>query len=330
MKKVLITGIYGQDGSFLCEILIGKGYQVFGIAKEELSNNSIKIKKELEDQNINIFVFNIDLYNYVEISRLIQQIRPDEIYHLAAYHVSSEGKGNFGDIREQEVFNKNILATANILEACFYYSRNTKIVTAGSCLMYDSSNTLCQDESTVFQSCSLYGMAKIAENMLVRFYREKGIFACTAILYNHESHRRGSQFVTKKIVENMVLVKQGKVKSFTLGDLYAEKDWGYAGDYAEAMWRMLQSESPKDYIVATGETHTVGDFIEKCSQILGIDNWEKHITLNDSIISRKISGRLVGNSEKIKKELNWNRSKSFEEIVEEMVRYQLNESYITG
>lgn len=329
MKKVIITGIYGQDGSFLCEILAQKGYQIFGIAKEELSGNSKKIKRELEDQNINISVFNIDLYDYAAVNKLIQHIKPDEIYHLAAYHASSEGKGNSGNIREQEVFNKNILATANILEACFYFSKATKIVTAGSCLMYDSSNTLCQDESTIFQSGSLYGMAKITENMLVRFYREKGMFACTAILYNHESHRRDSQFVTKKIVKNMVMVKQGKIESFTLGDLFAEKDWGYAGDYVEAMWRMLQSESPKDYIVATGETHTIGAFVEKVSEILEIDNWKQHIVLDDSIISRKIAGKLVGNSEKIRKELKWVRSKNFEEMVEEMVHYELNESIYT-
>lgn len=210
MKKAIITGVYGQDGSFLCELLLKKGYQVYGIARKELSGNSIKIKKELQNKNMILNIYNTDIYNYSEISKLIAEIQPDEIYHMAAYHVSSDGVGNGNTVREQEVYNKNVLATANILEACCHLSRHTKVITAGSCLMYDASDTVCQTESTPFASNSLYGMAKISENMLVRFYREKGLYACTAILYNHESHRRASQFVTKKIVENMVRIKKKK------------------------------------------------------------------------------------------------------------------------
>lgn len=323
MKKAVVTGVYGQDGSFLCELLIQKGYQVFGIANKELSLNSAKVKEELEDKHIVINICDTDIYDYDAVGKLVKAVQPDEIYHMAAYHASSEGIGNANSVREQEVFNRNVLATANILEACFRLSKNTKILTAGSCLMYDESNTLIQDENTPFCSNSLYGMAKIAENMLVQFYRKKKMFSCTAILYNHESHRRASQFVTKKIVENMVGIKKGTVSSFTLGSLDIEKDWGYAGDYAEAMWRMLQAEHPGDFIVATGETHTIREFAAKCADILGISDWEKHVVLSESIVSRKIRGKLVGDSEAIRKELKWCRSKSFEEMVEEMVQKEM-------
>lgn len=323
MKKAIITGIYGQDGSFLCELLYQKGYQIFGIANKELSVNSIKIKKELESKNIAINKCDIDIYDYAAVRELVKAVQPDEIYHLAAYHVSSEGIGNACAIREQEIFNRNVLSTANILEACYLFSKETKIVTAGSCLMYDASSTLFQDENTPFCSDSLYGIAKITENTLVQFYRQKDIFACTAILYNHESHRRASQFVTKKIVENMVRIKKGTIQSFTLGSLDIEKDWGYAGDYVEAMWRMLQSEYPKDFIVSTGESHTIRDFVGKCADILEINDWEKYVLLSESIISRKIKGILIGRNEAIKKELKWSRSKNFEEMIEEMVEFEL-------
>lgn len=319
MKKVIITGIYGQDGSFLCELLSKKGYHIFGVAKKQLSANSVRIKRELDSKKIVINLFDINLYDYHEVSTFIEQVQPDEIYHMAAYHASAEGKGNLAALREQEVFNKNVLATANILESCHYLSKTVRIVTAGSCLMFDASNTQCQTEETPFESKSLYGMAKITENTLVQYYRKKGLYACTAILYNHESHRRGSQFVTKKIVENMVRIKQGEIQSFTLGALDVEKDWGYAGDYVEAMWLMLQAASPKDYIVATGELHSIYEFVNICANILGIDEWEKHVIEDSSIINRKIQGRLKGNSRAIRQELSWHMSKNFEEIVEEMV-----------
>lgn len=320
MKRAIITGIYGQDGSFLCELLFHKGYQIFGVAKKELSINSKRIKRELEIEEVTINLFEVNLYDYYEVRTFIEQVQPDEIYHMAAYHASAEGVGNLDALREQEVFNKNVLATANILEASYCLSKSIRIVTAGSCLMYDASNTQIQTEKTPFESQSLYGMAKITENMLVQYYRKRGLYACTAILYNHESHRRGAQFVTKKIVENMIKIKQGKIRSFTLGSLDAEKDWGYAGDYAEAMWLMLQAACPKDYIVATGTLHSIYDFVRTCANILGIKEWEKHVVLDSSIINRTIQGRLKGNSEAIQQELSWCMRKNFEEIVEDMIK----------
>lgn len=323
MKKSIVTGVYGQDGSFICELLAKKKYKIFGIAKQELSANSLRVKQELDNVGIDCLVCNIDLYDFIAVSEFIKQIQPDVIFHMAAYHVSSEGEGNGKAVREQEVFNKNVQATANILEACYLFSKHTKIITAGSCLMYDASKTNCQSEKTLYASKSLYGLAKITENKLVAYYREKGIFACTAILYNHESHRRASQFVTKKIVENMVKIKKGKIDSFTLGSLDAQKDWGYAGDYANAMYLMSQADFPRDYIVASGEMHTIGDFVEKCAEILDIINWKEYIKINENIISRKTEGRLLGKAALIEKELNWKPEFSFTDLVAEMVNYEI-------
>ena len=325
MDKALITGIYGQDGSFLCEQLIEKGYQVYGVAKKDLSINSLRIREELCRKNIYPQIVATDIYNYDAVKKLFADIRPDEIYHMAAYHVSSEGKGNGCDIREQELFNKNILATANILECCYSDLPETRVLTAGSCLMYDTSASVIQTEQTPFCSGSLYGLAKIAENSLVDYYRKKGLFACTAILYNHESHRRGSGFVTKKIVENMVKLKYESDWTFSLGNLSVEKDWGYAAEYTQAMQLMLRTESPKDYLIATGELHTIREFIKVCAERLKIADWESHIQVDGNIINRNIVGKLCGNSVSIEEELGWERKKSFRAMVYEMIDYELQE-----
>lgn len=322
MKKAIITGIYGQDGSFLCEKLWKQGYQIYGIGKKSLSANAERIKSELAEQGVVFELFNTDIYDYLELCELIRRIQPDEIYHMAAYHMSAEGKGNAALIREQEVFNKNVLATANILEACFSVSPQSRILTAGSCLMFDASDTECQTEDTAFCSQSLYGLAKIAENMLVRYYREKGLYCCTAILYNHESHRRASGFVTKKVIENMVKIKNKEIDSFCLGNLNTEKDWGYAGDYVQAMYLMLQAEEAKDYILSTGKMHTIRDFLSECARQLKIENWEKYVVYDDKLIKRTVKGRLRGDSSAVEKALLWKREKGFSEMIEEMLKYE--------
>lgn len=321
-KTAIISGIYGQDGSFICEELVKKDYKVYGIVRTQLSEQSEKIKKELIGEGIDLEECHIDLYDYSQVERLIREIQPDELYHMAAYHVSSEGKGNGDYIREQELFNKNVLATANILEACKKSSPNTKIVTAGSSLMFDACECNFQSEETLFSSQSLYGLAKISESMLVKYYRKVGLFACTAILYNHESHRRGSGFVTKKIVENMVKIKYGLLDRFSLGNLNVEKDWGYAGDYAKAMILMATAEEPIDYIISTGEMHTIKDVVNYCAEKLDIRDWEKYVEIDENIISRKISGRLCGNSMKIVERLGWKREKNFSKLIDEMICYE--------
>lgn len=329
MKRAVITGIYGQDGSFMCEYLLQKGYEVFGISRKNLSARSSANKKELEKEGIYPRVENVNLYDYEEMEEYIRAVNPHEFYHLATYHVSAEGKGNGDSIREQDLFNKNVLAAANILECCYKYASKCKVLTAGSCLMFDDSDTCIQDENTPYKSKSLYGLAKISENHLVQYYRRLGLFACTAILYNHESHRRSDDFVTKKIVENLIKVQRGRIQQFTLGNLEVEKDWGYAGDYVAGMYLMLQNSHPKDYILSTGELHTIREFIEECAEQLMLSNWEKYVHIDESIIMRKFSAKLQGDCGLAINELGWNRTKTFKELINEMIT-KSDQIYLNG
>lgn len=318
MKKAIITGIYGQDGSYLCEQLSNDGYHVVGVVREKLSEQSQKNKKELLELGLSPKEYYVDLEDKKQVCEFICQQEPDELYHMAVNHVGSAGK----DHVENE-FLKNIVITANILEACRLYSPKTRIVLASSCLIFDNSITCIQDENTSRDSHSLYGMAKITNDMLARYYRENGLHVSVAILYNHESHRRSSQFVTKKIVENMVRIKKREIDTFSLGNLEVKKDWGYAGDYTRAMQLMARAEIADDYILATGQLHTIREFVEKCAQYLEIENWRERIQLDSNIINRNVSGTLCGDSNKIQKELNWKTKFSFDDLVEEMIVYEM-------
>lgn len=322
-KKAVITGALGQDGSFLCEQLVSDGYEVIGITQKVLSSNSQLIMKELKEKEIDFRLADVDLGNYESVSNFVREETPDKIFHMAAYHVSSEGIGNAEYMREQKMFNTNVSMTANILEAVEKYSPKTRVLTAGSCLMYDNSYADEQEESVNFNSKSLYGLAKIAENMLVNYYRMKSVFACTAILYNHESHRRSLNFVTRKIVHNLVKIKYGMINEFVLGNLTEKKDWGYAGDYAHAMKLMLDAKFPNDYIIASGEQHTISEFVQMCADTLGIENVEKHIIVKDDITTRNVNGELKGNSGRIYKDLGWRPKYSLEDIIREMVDWEI-------
>ena len=299
-KTALITGIFGQDGSYLCELLFKKGYKVYGIVREDLSTNSLKIKNYLEKNNINPILFKLDLNNYDDLTKVIIELKPDEIYHVAAFHVSSQGIIGNKHKYEKQLFDYNIKSTSNILSICYEQSKKTKIVLAGSCLMFDSSNTQVQNENTPFNSKSLYGLAKITENSLAKYYSNKGLNVSTAILYNHESSRRSDDFVTKKIVKNMVAIKRGQLKKFTLGNINTKKDWGYAKDYANGLYLMAQQEIADDYILSSEKLHTIKEFIEICANILNISNWQDHIEIDSSIIDRKIDGQLYGDCSKAK------------------------------
>lgn len=322
MKKALITGVYGQDGSFLCEQLMKRGYDVIGIARENLSRNSCRIKKELDDKGVIPRLVNVDVLNATHIANILYEEKPDELYHMAAFHVSSEGRGNGATLREQEIYNKNLLMTANILECVAQFSPYTKVVTAGSCLMFDASETCEQNEKTRFCSQSLYGLAKISENLLTDYYRKLGIFACTAVLYNHESHRRAENFVTQKIVKNMMKIKYGKIEKFRLGNIETMKDWGFAGDYTIGMQKMLCDDIPRDYILATGVLHSIKDFITVCAEKLGIQDVLTKIVVDEDIISRKNMGQLRGNARLAHDYLGWTPHTGFEEIIDEMLSFE--------
>ena len=319
MKKVVVTGIFGQDGSYICEILAQKGYEIHGIVRKDLSENSSKIKKCLEKMQILPKIHIVDLNDFDNLKNVLVKICPDEIYHTAAFHISSEGHFGNKDLAEKNLFDYNIKSTSNLLYICYEYLKKTKILTAGSCLMFDDSNTDIQSESTPFKSKSLYGLAKIAENNLVRYYRSKGVFACTAILYNHESERRADSFVTKKIVKNMVALKYGKIKNFSLGGIDIKKDWGYAKDYAQAMINMLGLDKPQDLILSSGNLRTIREWIEICTQELGIKNWQDYVKIQKNIVDRKISTQLFGDNALAKSVVGLKNSLSFEELIRRMV-----------
>lgn len=319
MKTALVTGVYGQDGSYLCEILIENGYQVHGVIRKELSVNSQMIRHTLSKKGISPIEHIADLNDYNELKKILLAVKPNEIYHVAANHVSSEGVKINKDYYEKCLFDYNIKSTSNILSICWNYLQDTRIVTAGSCLMFDNSNTDFQTADTPFDSKSLYGLAKIAENSLVKYYRNKGLHCSTAILYNHESSRRSAHFVTKKIVHNLLEITKGKRKQLMLGNIAAKKDWGYAKDYAQAMFLMANADRAKDYIVSSGELHSIKNFIEICANKLQLKNWQQYIVVDESIIDRKIEGQLYGDCSEIEKELNWKRTITFEQLVELMI-----------
>lgn len=320
MKRALITGVYGQDGSYLSEILHDDNYEIYGICREELSDVSKRNKAELVRESIKINECTVSLHNYDDIGKLIKEIKPDVVFHLAAVHHSSSSSDNNSIFAEKSLYDMNVLATGNILAACYEYSSGSRVVTAGSCLMYDDSKEVMQDEQTKYSSKSMYGLAKIAEQNLVNYYRKKGFFACVSILYNHESHRRPPQFVTKKIANGMKAISRGELETLELGDINVTKDWGFAGDYAMAMKLMSEAETPKDYIISSGELRTIEEYIELCAKELGINDWRSRVVINQELVTRKISATLCGNSQKCISELGWKRTMNFHNLVKEMLR----------
>jgi len=323
VKKALITGIFGQDGSYLCELLYEKGYAVHGVTRRGHSENSEKIQKHLLSKSVSPELHYCDLYKYKEIEGVINKVRPDEIYHLAAKHFSSEMSSGEND---RSLYMDNVSATFNILSAVYNHQKNTKVVIAGSCLMFDGVDVYPQSENMSYKTVSFYGLAKITENNVAVFFRNKGVFVSMAILYNHESPRRSEHFVTKKIVKNLVKIYEGKQESFELGSLDSVKDWGYAKDYAKGIWKMTQETSPMDYILATGEKRKISDFIEIAASGLGISDWRKCIILSDNLLKRNIEISLVGDASLARKNLKWENTISFKQLVSLMVRNELSGS----
>ncbi len=318
-KRVLITGVYGQDGSFLAELFHEDGAEVYGICRPDLGKNSKSIKSELERESIDIYEYHTDLYDYKAIGSLISEIKPNCIFHMAATHRSSSDRDNNSILAEKELFDNNIKATSNLLAACLECSPESRILTAGSCLMFDDSETMLQDENTPFSSNSMYGISKIVENQLVSFYRNRGLFACTAILYNHESHRRTNTFLTKSIATKIREIAEGLRNTLEVGDLSIRKDWGYAGDYARAMKLMLEAKIPEDYVIATNEMHSVKEFINICARQLQINDIDSYLYEKPQLLTRKNNAELRGNPIKCETNLKWKRSMKFEQLVAEIL-----------
>ena len=319
-KRALITGAYGQDGSYLAELLIANGYEVFGVVKDKLSDNSKRIKALLARNQIFINEVFCDLENILEIENLLKTICPDEIYHLAAKNYSSE-QGS--DYMELDVYLNNVNSTFNLLRGIYKFLPTAKFVTAGSCLMYDDASESPQNLNTACRSKSFYGFAKITEKNIVEFFRAKQLHASTAIFYNHDSPRRPISYVSRKIVNSFVKIYKNELETFELGNLDAVKEWGYAKDYAYALWLMAQKKKSDDYMICTGEGYSLRDYINIVCNILSIENGLSHIRQNSDIILRKNNFELVGDLLRTYKLLNWKPSISFNDFVSLMVRAEL-------
>jgi len=339
MKKALITGITGQDGSYLIELLLKKGYEIHGMIRRTSTFNTSRIDHLYQDSHINgvrLFLHYGDLSDSSNINRLLEKIQPDEIYHLGA---QSHVKVSF-DLPEY-TGNVTGLSTTRILDAIKEGGLKTKFYQASSSEMFGKTTETPQKETTPFHSRSPYGCAKVYAYWMTRNYRESyGIFACNGILFNHESPRRGETFVTRKITRGLARIKLGKDKKLYLGNLDAKRDWGYAKDYVEGMWLMMQQTQPDDYILATNETHSVREFAEKAAKYLdislvwkgrgvkekGLDKKTKQVVIEiDPAYFRPAEVDLLrGDYSKAKKELGWEPKVKFNELVEIMTKADYN------
>jgi GDPmannose 4,6-dehydratase len=317
-QKALITGIAGQDGSYLAELLLSKGYEVHGIVRRiaiEDTDHKLKNISHLLDR-VKLHVASLD--NVLSLIKRVKDILPNECYHLAA---SSFVSYSFED--EISILNNNVYNTHYLLAALKEFVPQCRIYFAGTSEMFGNAAYTPQDENTPFNPRSIYGISKVASYHLVKNYREQyGIFACTGILYNHESPRRGYEYVTRKIVTSAVKIKLGLQDVLFIGNLDANRDWGYAPDYVNAMWLMLQADVPDDYVVATGETHSVREFVETVFTCLNLD-YQKYVKVDLNLFRPAERVRLCGNSSKIIERLHWKRTRSFKEMVTDMVEKEL-------
>lgn len=334
IKKALITGITGQDGSYLTEFLLEKGYEVHGIIRRSSSFNTSRIDHLYQDPHINgvrLFLHYGDLSDGSNLNRLLEKIHPDEIYNLAAQshvRVSFDIPEYTGDV--------TALGTLRILDAIRETGIKTKFYQASSSEMFGLVQETPQKETTPFYPRSPYGVAKLYAHWITKNYRESyDIFAVSGILFNHESPRRGETFVTRKITKGLSNIKLGKQEKLYLGNIDAKRDWGYAKDYVEGMWLMLQQEKPDDYVLATGETHTVREFIEITAKLLGFDlEWQGEGVKEKGIdkISNKVIieidpkyfrpaevDLLIGDAGKAKEKIGWTPKTDFQDLVKIMV-----------
>ena len=297
MKTAVITGSAGQDGTYLAEYLRKRGYAITGLTRTG----------------------SVDITAADSVTRLLTELQPAEVYHLAAYHHSSQAK--LGD--DLAVFRHSnavhCVATANFLEAIRLVSPSTRFFFAASCHLFGAPPPPVQDETTPLNPDGLYGITKQMGLQLCHYYRQKyQVFAAVGILYNHESPLRSQSFVSQKIVKAAVAIHAGRQASLTLGDLAATVDWGFAGDYVDAMHRSLQLPTAEDFVIASGATHRVGEFVEVAFQTVGLD-WRKYVVVDPTLLRQSPRLSLAGNSSKLRRMTGWEPQTSFKELVELMV-----------
>jgi len=313
MKKSLITGITGQDGSYLAEFLLSKGYDVYGIVRRSSSFNTERIDQIYQDPhvpNANLHLVYGDLNDASSLNKILRTIRPDEIYNLGA---QSHVRVSF-DIPEYTAEVTGV-GTVRLLEAIRESGLNPKFYQASSSEMFGKVQEIPQRETTPFYPRSPYAAAKVYGHWITVNYREAyNLFACSGILFNHESPRRGETFVSRKITKAAARIKLGVQSELYLGNLDAKRDWGFAGDYIQAMWLMLQQDTPDDYVIATGETHTVRDLLDLAFGRLDLD-WQQYVKIDPRYYRPTEVDLLIGDAEKARKKLGWEPKVSFKELI---------------
>ncbi len=317
-KKALITGITGQDGSYLTELLLGKGYEVHGIIRRSSSFNTRRINhlyKDPHETGVRIFLHYGDLIDGTGLRKVLTEVQPDEVYNLGA---QSHVRVSF----DQPVFTAQVdaVGTVRLLEAIRDTGIDSRFYQASSSEMFGKVLETPQKETTPFYPRSPYGCSKVYSFWQTVNYRESyGLFACNGILFNHESPRRGETFVTRKITRAATRIKEGLQDKLFLGNLDARRDWGYAGDYVEAMYLMLQQAEPDDFVIATGRTHSIREFLDLAFGILDLD-WNKYVEIDPRYFRPAEVELLQGDPSKAKKILNWQPKVTFEQLAEMMIK----------
>ncbi len=320
-KRALITGITGQDGGHLAKLLLSKGYEVFGIIRGQQNPRRAAVEAEFPD----VKLIEADLIDLPSLIRAVQMSKPDEVYNLAA--ISHVGYSFKDPYLTHQVTAGGVL---NMLEAIRltggektvrFYQASTSEMFGG--LEYNRPEKGYNEDST-FHPRSPYGVAKLYGYWITKNYRESyGMYACSGILFNHEGERRGVEFVTRKITNAVARIKLGKQKYIVLGDLWPKRDWGYAGDYVEGMWRILQQDKPEDYVLATGETHSIEEFLTLAFKEIGIDDWEPYVKQDPAFMRPAEVDLLLGDPTRAKKELGWKPKVDFPGLVKLMVEHDL-------
>lgn len=319
--KALITGITGQDGSYLTELLLENGYEVHGLVRRSSTLERSRLKHLYADSSVydvSLFLHYADLNDPTTIRRVISRVQPTEVYHLA-------GQSHVGLSFEipESTCDVAAIGTLRIMEILRDLPMPPRFMHASSREIFGTPTTSPQDESTQVNPNSPYGCAKAFATQMTKIYREShGLFFCNAICYNHESPRRGENFVTRKITLAAARIKAGLQKSVSLGDLDAARDWGYAKDYVRAMWLMLQQDQPDDYVLATGESHTIRDLLQTAFSQVDL-NWQDHVNVDDRFRRPADPCQLLGNPAKAEERLGWTRSVGFAELIGLMVDHDI-------
>lgn len=310
VRRALITGITGQDGSYLAELLLSQGYEVHGMVRRLSADNWERLA-HIQDQ---LHLHSGDLLDSTSLVNLLRDVRPREIYNLAAQSFVPASW-------QQPILTGEItgLGATRVLEAILQVDKGIRFYQASSSEMFGLTRVEPQDEGTAFHPRSPYAVAKVFGHWITINYREShGLFACSGILFNHESPRRGKEFVTRKITDAVARIKLGVQEKLTLGNLEARRDWGFAGDYVRAMWLMLQQPKPDDFVVATGEMHSVRELVELAFSRAGLD-WRKHVEVDESLLRPAEVATLCGDAAKARRVLGWKPEVSFAELVQMMV-----------